>query len=180
MLDDVAVLPPVWSVSSLDPERVVENEEGQWQLTQVPAAQAALVSLDPNNGAIISIVGGMGFELSKFNRATQAQRQPGSNFKPFLYGAAMEAGFTAASIINDAPVVLEDSSLEDIWRPENDGGVFHGPTRLRWALTKSRNLVSIRILRSIGADYAADYAERFGFKSDELPHDLTLALAVPA
>jgi penicillin-binding protein 1A len=95
------------------------GEDQRWHLTQVPAAQAALVSLRPENGAIISIVGGMGFELSKFNRATQAQRQPGSNFKPFVYSAALDAGFTAASIINDAPVVMEDTSLEDIWRPEN-------------------------------------------------------------
>lgn len=106
--------------------RVSSNDEGEGTY-QVPAAQAALVSLNPDDGAIISIVGGMGFELSKFNRATQAQRQPGSNFKPFLYAAALESGFTAASLINDAPVVLEDSSLEGMWRPENDEGSFTGP-----------------------------------------------------
>jgi penicillin-binding protein 1A len=127
------------------------GEEQRWHLSQVPAVQGALVSMRPDDGAIISIVGGLGFELSKFNRATQAQRQPGSNFKPFLYSAALEAGFTAASIINDAPVVMQDTSLEDIWRPENDGGKFHGPTRLRWALTKSRNLVSIRLLQQLVA-----------------------------
>ncbi|QFU77517.1 penicillin-binding protein 1A [Halioglobus maricola] len=160
--------------------RVVENEEGLWQLSQVPAAQAALVALNPNNGAIVTIVGGMGFELSKFNRATQAQRQPGSNFKPFLYGAAMEAGFTAASIINDAPVVLEDSSLEDIWRPENDGGVFHGPTRLRWALTKSRNLVSIRLLQQLGARNLITAADRYGFDTSDFTPDLSLALGTHA
>jgi penicillin-binding protein 1A len=118
----------------------------------------------------------MGFELSKFNRATQAKRQPGSNFKPFVYSAALEAGFTAASIINDAPVVMEDSSLEDIWRPENDGGKFYGPTRLRWALTKSRNLVSIRLLQQLGVDKLIEYSERFGFDTSSFAHDLSLAL----
>jgi penicillin-binding protein 1A len=160
--------------------RVSQEADGAWYLAQVPAAQAALVSLDPDNGAIVSIVGGMGFELSKFNRATQAQRQPGSNFKPFLYAAALDAGFTAASIINDAPVVLEDSSLEGIWRPENDGGEFHGPTRLRWALTKSRNLVSIRLLQQLGTDRLINYAERFGFNTAEFAHDLSLALGTHA
>ena len=160
--------------------RVDKNEDGLWQLTQVPAAQSALVSLNPENGAIISIVGGMGFELSKFNRATQAQRQPGSNFKPFVYSAALEAGFTAASIINDAPVVMEDTSLEDIWRPENDGGVFHGPTRLRWALTKSRNLVSIRLLQQLGTDNLITAAEKFGFDTSDFAPDLSLALGTHA
>jgi penicillin-binding protein 1A len=102
--------------------RVSADEEGAWRLGQVPAAQAALVSIDPDDGAIISLVGGVDFALNKFNRATQAQRQPGSNLKPFLYGAALDAGYTAASIINDAPIVMEDSSLEGIWRPENDSG----------------------------------------------------------
>lgn len=160
--------------------RVTQNEDGEWSLTQVPAAQAALVSLNPDNGAITTIVGGMGFELSKFNRATQAQRQPGSNFKPFLYAAALDAGLTAASIINDAPVVVEDSSLEGIWRPENDGGKFHGPTRLRWALTKSRNLVSIRLLQQLGVDKLITYAERFGFDTSQFAPDLSLALGTHA
>ncbi|MEM9254232.1 MAG: penicillin-binding protein 1A [Pseudomonadota bacterium] len=159
--------------------RVVKEEtedESQWRLTQVPAAQAALVSLDPDDGAIVAVVGGMGFELSKFNRVTQAQRQPGSSFKPFVYSAALESGFTAASIINDAPVVMEDSSLEDVWRPENDGGKFHGPTRLRWALTKSRNLVSIRLLQQLGAKQLIDYITQLGFDTKGLTPDLSLAL----
>jgi len=160
--------------------RIEPNEEGQWQLAQVPAAQAALVSLNTEDGAIISIVGGMGFELSKFNRATQAQRQPGSNFKPFLYSAALEAGFTAASIINDAPIVMEDSSLEDIWRPENDSGKFFGPTRLRWALTKSRNLVSIRLLQQLGIPGLINYSEGFGFNTANFAPDLSLALGTHA
>lgn len=160
--------------------RVYPNEEGIWQLTQIPAAQAALVSLNADNGAIVSIVGGMGFELSKFNRAIQAKRQPGSNFKPFLYSAALDAGFTAASIINDAPVVMQDSSLEDVWRPENDGGKFHGPTRLRWALTKSRNLVSIRLLQQLGAKKLIAYANKLGFDTSDFSPDLSLALGTHA
>tara|TARA_R110002110_G_scaffold205066_7_gene417223 strand:- start:372506 stop:374965 length:2460 start_codon:yes stop_codon:yes gene_type:complete len=155
-------------------------DEQALQLAQVPAAQAALVALKPDNGAIVSIVGGMGFELSKFNRATQAQRQPGSNFKPFVYAAAMDAGLTAASIINDAPVVLADNSLEDIWRPENDGGRFYGPTRLRWALTKSRNLVSIRILQQLGVRPLIDYARNLGFDTSDFAPDLSLALGTHA
>ena len=158
----------------------ITQQDDEWHLAQVPAAQAALVSLSPDNGAIISIVGGLGFELSKFNRVTQALRQPGSNFKPFVYSAALEAGFTAASIINDAPVVMEDSSLEDIWRPENDGGKFYGPTRLRWALTKSRNLVSIRLVQQLGANTLIDYAERFGFDTSDFAPDLSLALGTHA
>ena len=157
--------------------RVSPGEDGAWRLSQVPAVQAALVSLRPDDGAIISIVGGMGFELSKFNRATQAQRQPGSNFKPFLYSAALESGFTAASIINDAPVVIEDGSLDEgMWRPENDEGKFYGPTRLRWALTKSRNLVSIRLLQQLGVNKLLDYLKRFGFDTSSFPHNLSLAL----
>ncbi|GAB3284963.1 penicillin-binding protein 1A [Parahaliea aestuarii] len=156
--------------------RVTEDDEGAWHLTQVPAVQAALVSLDPDNGAILSVVGGMGFEDSKFNRATQAQRQPGSNFKPFLYSAALDNGFTAASLVNDAPVVVDDSSLEGMWRPENDSGKFYGPTRLRWALTKSRNLVSIRLLQQLGVDNLLAYIGRFGFDASEYPPNLSLAL----
>ncbi|MFK7976486.1 MAG: penicillin-binding protein 1A [Halioglobus sp.] len=160
--------------------RVMRDADDALHLKQVPAAQAALVSLNPKDGAIVSIVGGMGFELSKFNRATQAQRQPGSNFKPFLYAAALENGYTAASIINDAPVVMEDRSLEDVWRPENDGGKFYGPTRLRWALTKSRNLVSIRLLQSLGVDNLIDYAGQLGFNNAEFSRDLSLALGTHA
>ena len=156
--------------------RVTEDEEGAWQLAQLPAAQAALVSLNPDNGAIISIVGGIGFEQSKFNRATQAERQPGSNFKPFLYSAALEAGFTAATIINDAPIVLEGGSQDDLWRPENDEGKFYGPTRLRWALTKSRNLVSIRLLQKLGVKRLIRYVDHLGFDTAAYVPELSLAL----
>ena len=156
--------------------RVARDEEGDWHLAQLPAAQAALVSLNPDNGAIVSVVGGLGFEQSKFNRATQAERQPGSNFKPFLYSAAIDAGFTAATIINDAPIVMEGPSADDLWRPENDEGKFYGPTRLRWALTKSRNLVSIRLLQRLGVKRLINYAQHLGFDTADFPTELSLAL----
>jgi penicillin-binding protein 1A len=145
-------------------------------LAQVPEAQAALVSLDPGDGAIISLVGGSDFALSKFNRATQAQRQPGSNMKPFLYSAAIDAGFSAASIINDAPIVMEDSSLEGVWRPENDSGRFLGPTRLRTALASSRNLVSIRLLQQLGVPRFLSYVSSLGIDTSTFSADLSLAL----
>jgi penicillin-binding protein 1A len=157
--------------------RVTRDGQGQLWLSQIPAAQAALVALDPTNGGLLSVVGGLGFAKSKFNRVTQATRQPGSNFKPFIYSAALEErGFTAASIINDAPVVFEDAALEDTWRPENDGGTWLGPIRLRYALIRSRNLVSIRLLQELGIRNAVNYVERFGFDKNTLPADLSLAL----
>ena len=154
----------------------VSGSDNVWELAQIPVVEGALVSLRPTDGAMLALVGGFDFTRSKFNRVTQARRQPGSSFKPIIYSAALEKGFTPASIINDAPVVFDDSELESTWRPENYSGKFYGPTRLREALYRSRNLVSIRILRAIGAGYAATYAEKFGFSSEELPHDLTLAL----
>ncbi|HBC58350.1 MAG TPA: peptidase, partial [Gammaproteobacteria bacterium] len=132
--------------------------------------------LDPNNGQILAISGGFDFYSSHFNRAVQAKRQPGSAFKPFIYSAALEKQYTPASIINDAPVVFRDAGLEAAWRPENYSGKFSGPIRLREALAKSRNLVSIRLLRSIGVPYAIRHAERFGFNAKNLPRDLSLAL----
>ena len=154
----------------------VEKGESHWRLAQVPAVDGALVSLYPDDGAVAALVGGYDFYSSKFNRVTQAKRQPGSGFKAFIYSAALEAGFTPASLINDAPVVFDDPSLEDAWRPENYSGKFFGPTRLRYALTKSRNLVSIRLLRSMGVAHALEHAKRFGFDPDDLPHNLSLAL----
>ncbi|RMG31921.1 MAG: penicillin-binding protein 1A, partial [Gammaproteobacteria bacterium] len=147
-----------------------------WWLAQVPEVQGALVSVRPDDGAILALVGGYAFPRSKFNRVTQARRQPGSSFKPFIYSAALEKGFTAASIINDAPVVFDDPGLEEAWRPENYSGRFYGPTRLREALVHSRNLVSIRLLREIGIDYALRYVRRFGFDPTRLPRNLSLAL----
>lgn len=160
--------------------RLYDAGGGRWSLGQAPEVSGALVSLDVKNGAIRSIIGGYDFFHSKFNRASQAKRQPGSNFKPFVYSAALEKGYSAATLINDAPVVFNDPGLEESWRPENYSGKFFGPTRLREALVKSRNLVSIRILRSIGISYAMAYAERFGFDREELPRNLSLALGSAA
>lgn len=156
--------------------RLQRSAQGIWRLAQVPAVSGALVALSPHDGAILALDGGFDFNRSKFNRATQARRQPGSNFKPFIYSAALEHGYTPATIVNDAPVVFKDPALEDTWRPENYSGAFFGPTRLRVALAKSRNLVSIRVLKSIGVSYAINYVTKFGFNRDQLPHDLSLAL----
>ncbi len=152
------------------------EEEKSWQLTQLPEVEGSLVTLDPQNGAVISLVGGFDYFKSKFNRAVQAKRQPGSGFKPFVYSAALENGFTAASIINDAPVVFDDPALEGKWKPENYSGRFFGPTRLREGIVRSRNLVSIRLLISLGIAKARRYAKRFGLDDDALPRDLSLAL----
>ena len=154
----------------------VQLQEDGWRMVQVPVVEGALVALDPEDGAIRSLTGGFDFYKSKFNRAAQAQRQPGSSFKPFIYSAAIEHGFTAASIINDAPVVFDDPGLEAVWRPENYSGKFFGPTRLRVALFKSRNLVSIRLLRAVGIATAVEYLQRFGFDAERIPQDLSLAL----
>ncbi|MFW1676554.1 penicillin-binding protein 1A [Pontibacter sp. JAM-7] len=153
----------------------------RWQedkaiLTQVPNAQGALVSMNPDNGAIISLVGGFSFTQNKFNRVTQAARQPGSNFKPFIYAAALNQGYTPATLINDAPIVFHDNQLEGNWRPENYSKQFYGPTRLRVALYKSRNLVSIRLLRAIGINTALDFLEQIGFDRETLPKNLSLSL----
>jgi penicillin-binding protein 1A len=156
--------------------RVQSQADGQWRLAQIPGVEGALVSLRPDDGSVIAIVGGFDFFKSKFNRATQASRQPGSSFKPFIYSAALEQGMTPATLINDAPVVFDDPGLEDTWRPENYSGRFFGPTRLREALVHSRNLVSIRVLRAIGIDTTIDYVSRFGFDKSAMPHNLSLAL----
>lgn len=151
------------------------NTACSW-LAEIPEVAGALTSLDPTDGSIRALVGGFDFYRSKFNRVTQARRQPGSSFKPIIYTAALNKGFTAASIINDAPVVFDAPGLEDTWRPENYTGRFYGPTRLRKALINSRNLVSIRLLRDIGIGYAVRFARRFGFSPSNLPRDLSLAL----
>ncbi len=156
--------------------RLREDAKQQWELLQLPAAQSALVSLDADSGAIQALVGGFDFLHSKFNRVTQAQRQPGSSFKPFFYTAALEHGFTPATIINDAPIVFEDAGLENTWRPENDEGKFYGPTPLRKALYKSRNVVSIRVLQRLGIERAINYVQRFGFTKAQLPRNFSLAL----
>ncbi len=163
-------------VSVGDLVRVTLDSEGRWRLAQVPMIEGGLVSLDPDNGATLALVGGFEFYRSKFNRVTQAERQPGSSFKPFIYSAALENGFTTASVINDAPIVYDDPSIEDQWRPENYSGRSFGPTRLREALNRSRNLVSIRLLHAVGVRNTLRHVAKFGFDPDSLPKNLSLAL----
>jgi penicillin-binding protein 1A len=149
--------------------------EGAYKLDQVPRAQATLVSLEPMTGALRALSGGYSFAGNKFNRATQARRQPGSSFKPFLYAAAFERGFNPASIVLDAPVVFQDRRGH-MWRPQNDDGKFAGPMRVRDALVRSRNLVSVRLLDAIGVDYARKYISHFGFDEATLPPNLSMSL----
>lgn len=159
-----------------DVVRLRRNIKGIWELLQTPIVEGALICLNVDDGAILALVGGFNFQHSKFNRATQAQRQPGSGFKPFIYTAALEHGFTPATIINDAPIVFQDEGMENAWRPVNDTGKFYGPTPLREALFKSRNVVSIRVLQQLGIETAIDYVERFGFDKANIPRNLSLAL----
>jgi penicillin-binding protein 1A len=156
--------------------RVQRQEDDSLRFVQLPAAQSALVSLDPNNGAIRALVGGFSFEQSNYNRAAQAKRQPGSSFKPFVYSAALDKGYTAATLVNDAPIVFADDALSQVWRPKNDNNTFLGPIRLREALYRSRNLVSIRLLQDLGINSTLSYIERFGFERKDLPPNLSMAL----
>lgn len=152
------------------------DSKALWRLSQLPEVEGALISLNPQDGAIKALVGGFSFQQSNFNRVVQAERQPGSSFKPFIYSAALAHGFTLASIINDAPIVVNDPSQNDLWRPQNDTRQFYGPTRLKMGLIKSLNLVSIRLLEAIGIPYAIDYLKNFGFDANKLPPALSLAL----
>ncbi len=154
----------------------VEKRGEDWLLASIPGAEGALVSIAADSGAIHAMVGGFDFFNSKFNRVSQAKRQPGSTFKPFIYSSALEYGFTASTLVNDAPVVFDDELLEASWRPENYSGRVFGPTRLREALVKSRNLVSIRVLRAVGLKRAIRYAQKFGFNKKDMPYDLSLSL----
>lgn len=154
----------------------VQATPTHWALTQPPEVEAAMVGLNPQNGAIQVLVGGFNFQKSKFNRATQSSRQPGSSFKPFVYAAALNNGYHLATLINDAPIVVDDPSQPNLWRPHNVNLKFNGPTRLKQALVQSKNLVSIRILDDIGIDYAIDFLTRFGFNKKSLPKGLSLAL----
>ncbi len=157
--------------------RVLRDKEGAWQLAQIPAAQGALTSINPEDGSIQALVGGFNFSRSKFNRAVMAARQPGSSFKPYLYSAAFARGFTPASIVNDAPLALPDPSRPNgLWTPSNDDGKFAGPMRLREALVQSKNLVSVRLLDAVGVRYVRDYVTRFGFSRDAIPANLSMAL----
>lgn len=157
--------------------RIMERTRGDgWRLAQMPQAEGALVSLDPQTGALRALQGGFSFANSKFNRVTQARRQPGSNFKPFIYLAALENGMTPATIVNDAPIVQAGVGNQDAWRPENSERSFGGPTRLRVGLYRSLNLVTIRTLQSVGLDRTIDFLVNMGFERKRLPHGLSLAL----
>jgi penicillin-binding protein 1A len=158
-----------------DVVRLQELTNKTMRLAQIPRAQAALVALDPEDGALRAVVGGFAYSASNFNRATSAKRQPGSSFKPFVYTASFERGYSPSSIVLDAPVVFKDRK-GNVWRPKNDRGGFMGPIRLREALVQSRNLVSVRLLDGIGVNYARDYITRFGFSKDSLPANLSMAL----
>lgn len=155
--------------------RLMQTPQG-WRLAQIPKANSGLIALNPQNGEILALVGGFDFQVSNFNVITNAQRQPGSSFKPFIYSAALDKGFTLASIVNDAPIVIANPNDNSIWRPQNSERKFYGPTRLHDALMYSRNLVSIRLLAMIGVPYAVNYLERFGFNKSQLPPVLSLAL----
>jgi penicillin-binding protein 1A len=157
--------------------RVQKDDKGRWHISQLPAVESALISADPRDGAIRALIGGFDFNRNQYNHVTQALRQPGSSFKPFIYSAALEKGFTAATIINDAPLTF--SSIQtgsEPWEPKNYDGKFEGPMRLRTALVKSKNLVSVRILQAISPQYAQDYITRFGFDPKMHPPYLTMAL----
>lgn len=149
---------------------------GEYHLSQFPIASAAIVSLSPDNGAIKAAVGGFSFKQSQFNRVTQAKRQVGSNIKPFIYSAALENGFTLASLINDAPINQWDKSSGVVWRPKNSPETYVGPIRMRLALAQSKNVVAVRLLKSIGIDKTIDHLSSFGFSPDELPRNESLAL----
>tara|TARA_R110000868_G_scaffold380784_1_gene646891 strand:- start:64796 stop:67204 length:2409 start_codon:yes stop_codon:yes gene_type:complete len=155
---------------------VEQLKNGGWGLSQVPEAEGAIVALNPQDGGITAMVGGFSYVKSKFDRVMQAQRQPGSGFKPFVYSAALNKGLTLATLVNDAPVVTQATDEVGLWRPQNDTRQFYGPTRLRVGLMKSRNLVSVRLLQEIGISYAITYMKRFGFSDANLPHSLSLAL----
>ena len=172
--------PPLEKASDIleagDVIRVKQEADGSWRLSQTPAVQGSLVSLSPRDGAVLALTGGFNFYHSKFNRVIQAKRQPGSSFKPFIYSAALQNGYTPASIINDAPIVYDDPGLNNQWRPENYSGKTRGPTRLRVALRHSINLVSIRLLHAMGVRNALSHIAKFGFDAEKLPKNLSLAL----
>ena len=148
----------------------------EYKLSQLPIASAAIISISPDNGAIKAAVGGFSYKQSQFNRVTQAKRQVGSNIKPFIYSAALEHGYTLASLINDAPINQWDKSTGVVWRPKNSPETYVGPIRLRLALAQSKNVIAVRLLKSIGLDNAVDYLSNFGFAPDELPRNESLAL----
>ena len=154
----------------------VREQEGQWRLSQLPQASSALVALNPKDGAIRALVGGYSFSQTQFNRVTQANRQVGSNIKPFIYSAALEHGYTLASVINDAPIHEWDEGSGQAWRPKNSPEEYDGPIRLREALAKSKNVVSVRLISGVGIDHTIGHLAKFGFHAKDLPRNQTLAL----
>jgi penicillin-binding protein 1A len=157
--------------------RIAKMDKGVWEILQLPMAESAFVSVNPQDGSIRSLVGGFDFYRNQFNHVTQAWRQPGSGFKPFIYSAALEKGFTPATVVNDAPVVVDPFLTGgQVWEPKNYDGKYEGPMRLRTGLAKSKNMVSIRVLQAIGTQYAQDYVTRFGFEAERHPPYLTMAL----
>jgi penicillin-binding protein 1A len=161
--------------------RVYQDEKKRWQIGQIPDAEAAFISVEPQDGTIRALIGGFDFARNKFNHVTQAWRQPGSSFKPFIYSASLEKGFTPATIVEDEPFVVEaDVTGSQRWEPKNYDGKYEGPMSLRSALAKSKNMVSVRVLQSIGPKYAQDYVTRFGFEAEKHPAYLTMALGAGA
>lgn len=175
MLDDKA--PPNKRIRRGAIVRLQKDDKGNWQISQLPEVESAFVALDPKDGAVRALVGGFDFNRNKFNHVTQAWRQPGSSFKPFIYSASLEKGFTPNSVIADEPIVIPASQTgAQAWEPHNYDGKYEGPMKMRTALAKSKNMVSIRILQAIGTHYAQDYAGRFGFDPEKHPPYLTMAL----
>jgi len=175
MLDDKA--PPNRRLQRGAIIRLQKDDKGNWQISQLPEVESAFVSLSPQDGAIRALVGGFDFNRNKFNHVTQAWRQPGSSFKPFIYSAALEKGYSPGSIVEDSPLVVPASETgSQAWEPHNYDGKYEGPMKLRTALAKSKNLVSVRLLQAIGTHYAQDYVSRFGFDAERHPPYLTMAL----
>ena len=175
MLDDKA--PPNKRIKRGAIIRLQKDDKGNWQISQLPEVESAFVAVAPKDGAIRALVGGFDFNRNKFNHVTQAWRQPGSSFKPFIYSAALEKGFHPGSVINDEPIVISASQTgSQAWEPHNYDGKYEGPMSMRTALAKSKNMVSIRILQAIGPHFAQDYASRFGFDAEKHPPYLTMAL----
>jgi penicillin-binding protein 1A len=156
--------------------RIAKDDKGRYAIAQIPQVESSFISVRPVDGAILSLVGGFDFDRSKFNHVTQALRQPGSSFKPFIYSAALEKGFTPATIVNDAPFYVPAQPGGEAWEPKNYDGKFEGPMRVRNALAKSKNLVTVRVMQAIGANYAQDYIARFGFDPKLHPPYLPTAL----
>ncbi len=183
--DVAAIGEQVWVYPAETEMQLVESEDGiveeqsvvtAWKLSQVPAANAAFVAMNPENGQILSLVGGFNFVHNKFNRATQSVRQVGSSIKPFIYSAALDSGLTLASLINDTPINKWDQSAGTAWRPKNSPPTYLGPTRVRIGLAQSKNVMAVRTLRHVGLDETRNYLTRFGFELDKLPRSETIAL----